>query len=52
MFTTKIGCRGAVMVLLITQDDNFIQSKTKTDVATLMVLNEGLDTIYTKITNA
>jgi hypothetical protein len=38
--------------MLITPDDSFVQPKTKTDVTTLMVPNEGLDTVYSKITDA
>ena len=44
------GCSGPGV--LIVYDDSFVQPKTKTDVTTLMVLNEGLDAIYIKITNA
>ena len=51
MITMKvdIGCSGAA---LINQDDSFVQPETETYITTLMVPNEGLDTIYSKITNA
>ena len=38
--------------MLITEGDRLIQPKTKTDVATLVVPDESLNTIYPKVTNS
>ena len=39
-------------MLITTEGNRLFQPKTKTDVTTLMVPNESLNTIYPKVTNS